>query len=46
MGTHGKLPPLDVMLGLQRGASGCVGLQIDGPNFTQNLVIPLAGSGL
>jgi hypothetical protein len=46
MGAQGKLPPLDVMVGLQRGASGCLGLQIDGPNFTQNLVILLTGSGL
>ena len=46
MGTHGKLPPLDAMVGLQRGASGCLGLQIDGPHFSQNLVILLIGSGL
>jgi hypothetical protein len=46
MGTQGKLPPLDVMVGVQRGASGCLGLQIDGPNFTQNLVVFLTGSGL
>ena len=45
MGTQGKLPPLDVMVGLQRGASGCLGLQIDGPGFTQNLVIFQSGSG-
>jgi hypothetical protein len=43
---HGTLPPLTVMLGLQKGGSGCIGLQIDGPNFTETLVIRLSGYGI
>jgi hypothetical protein len=37
---------LDVLLGMQRGSSGCIGIQIDGPGFTQNLVIAPAVPGI
>jgi hypothetical protein len=46
MNDQGNVPPLYVMFGLPKGASGCIGLQIDGPDFTENLVVPLSGSGL
>jgi hypothetical protein len=37
---------LTVMIGLPKGASSCVGLQFDGPGFTENVVIQWSGSGL
>jgi hypothetical protein len=45
-----KIPalyPLEtVMVGEPAGASGCVGLQFDGPNFTENFVISWSHTGL
>jgi hypothetical protein len=43
---EGTVPPFTVMVGAQKSASGCVGLQFDGPDFTENLVIRLSGHGL
>ena len=38
-GQAGGAPAeLVVLLGMQSGSSGCIGLQIDGPDFTENLV--------
>jgi hypothetical protein len=42
----GDIPNLYVLFGMQRGSSGCVGFQIDGPNFTENFVINPAVPGL
>jgi hypothetical protein len=43
---NGDLPDLYVLLGMQQGSSGCIGLQVDGPNFTENFVITPAVLGL
>jgi hypothetical protein len=42
----GERAPLTIMVGVQRGDSRCVGLQFDGPGFTENMVIAWSGSGL
>jgi hypothetical protein len=42
----GDLPNLYVLFGMQRGSSGCIGFQIDGPNFTENFVVTPAIPGL
>ncbi|HKW07108.1 MAG TPA: hypothetical protein VJS19_06005 [Candidatus Dormibacteraeota bacterium] len=39
MDKKGDLPPLLVLQGLQKGSSGCIGFQIDGPDFTENFVL-------
>jgi hypothetical protein len=39
MDKQGDLPPLIALGGLQRGGSGCIGLQFDGPTFTENIVL-------
>jgi hypothetical protein len=36
---QGHLPELLVVVGLQKGSSGCIGFQIDGPGGTENLVV-------
>lgn len=42
-----SLFPLEtVMVGVPKGASGCVGLQFDGPDFTENVVINWSDPGL
>jgi hypothetical protein len=43
---NGDIPNLYVLFGMQRGSSGCIGLQIDGPNFSENFVINPAIPGL
>jgi hypothetical protein len=43
---QGNLPPLKVMLGVSANASGCVGFQIDGPNFTERFIIDARAMGL
>jgi hypothetical protein len=42
----GDIPNLYVLFGMQRGSSGCIGLQVDGPDFTENFVINPAIPGL
>ena len=42
----GDLPLLIVLFGMQTGSSGCIGFQIDGPNFTENFVLNPAIPGL
>jgi hypothetical protein len=44
--TPALFPLETVFVGLPAGASGCVGLQFDGPDFTQNFVISWSHSGL
>ena len=39
MDSMGDLPPLLVLQGLQKGSSGCIGFQVDGPDFTENFVL-------
>lgn len=46
IGTQNEIPPLTVAIGDQGRASSCVGIQFDGPDFTENVVIRLSGSGL
>jgi hypothetical protein len=36
---QGHLPELLVVVGLQKGSSGCIGFQIDGPGGTEHLVV-------
>jgi hypothetical protein len=36
---QGHLPQFLMLVGLQKGSSGCIGFQIDGPGFTENLVV-------
>jgi hypothetical protein len=42
----GGYTELLVLFGMQTGSSGCIGFQIDGPNFTENFVINPAVPGL
>jgi len=44
--AQGMRPPLMVMIGKAEAGSPCIGLQIDGPDFTENLVIHWSGTGL
>jgi hypothetical protein len=44
--NQATLPYATVMIGEKGGGSGCVGLQFDGPDFTENVVIRLSGHGL
>jgi hypothetical protein len=46
LNARGVRPPLMVMIGKPGAASHCIGLQIDGPDFTENLVIHWSGTGL
>ena len=40
MGSSGNLPPLILLVALQKGSSGCIGFQFDGPGgFSENFVI-------
>jgi hypothetical protein len=41
-----RYPSATVMIGVQRGSSGCVGLQFDGPGFTEYIVVNFASNGL
>lgn len=44
---YSSLLPLEtIIVGDPNGASGCVGLQFDGPDFTENFVIAWSSSGL
>ena len=44
---YSSLYPLEtVMVGVPKGASGCVDLQFDGDDFTENLVISWSDAGL
>ena len=35
----GDLPELVVLFGMQTGSSECIGLQIDGPGFSENFTV-------
>jgi hypothetical protein len=43
LGKPGQPPALLVLVGLQKGSSGCIGFQVDGPGFTENFVIGPGG---
>lgn len=44
--SSNRYPSATVMIGVPRGSSGCVGLQFDGPNFTETIVLDFASYGL
>jgi hypothetical protein len=46
LNQHGQRAEYIVLIGLENGASPCMGFQIDGPNFTENFVASPSPLGL